>query len=111
MAFLAFSLGIENGLIRSIRGFGFKTTHMTGTFSDLGSMIGYKMQRIPDTGWKIRLELCLVLAFIAGSVLGLLAFDPLLDNAFVVGGCGYIAIGLLYIWLRRRFLKSTTISH
>lgn len=105
VAFLAFSLGIENGLIRSLRGFGFKTTHITGTLSDMGSMIGYYLQKVTDTGWKVRLELFLFLFFIIGIVLGLFLYTLLQNRIFILCGCSYIVLGLVYMIMRKIFLN------
>lgn len=106
--FLSFSLGIENGLIRSFKEFGFKTTHITGTLSDLGSMIGYYLQKNKDVSWKISFELFLLLSFVVGTVLGLWVYNYIEQRAFIVSGCGFIIIGLVFIYLRRLFDKNVT---
>lgn len=98
--FLSCALGIQNGLIRSYRGMGFKTTHVSGTFTDLGTYIGYFMRGLPNMGWKIRFELSLLFAFGTGTVTALLLFERIHDRVFLFAGIGYVLSGLFYFLLR-----------
>lgn len=98
--FLSCALGIQNGLIRSYRGMGFKTTHVSGTFTDLGTYIGYFMRGLPDMAWRIRFELSLLFAFGTGTISGLLLFREIHDHVFIVAGLGYVFSGLFYFLLR-----------
>lgn len=104
--FLSFSLGIQNGLIRSYRGLGFRTTHMTATFTDLGLFIAYALRGEKEMGWKIRFELSLMLAFALGTLLAILLFDHFQVRIFLFAAIGYLLSGLFYFSLQRYYKKS-----
>lgn len=98
--FLSCALGAQNGLIRSYRGMGFKTTHVTGTLTDLGTYIGYAIRGEKNVGWKITFELALLAAFGAGTILSVFLFSDFGDRLFVLAAIGYILSGLIYLCLR-----------
>lgn len=75
---LAIALGLQNGTTtfygRSI----IRTTHMTGTMTDLGIALAHKIidsDSIPT--WKILIYLYLLLGFFVGSVCGIIAFKQI----------------------------------
>ncbi|MGL4779941.1 MAG: YoaK family protein [Bacteroidales bacterium] len=103
--FLSFSLGIQNGLIRSYKGLGFRTTHMTATFTDLGLFIAYALRGENDMGWKIRFELSLMVAFALGTLVAILLFNHFQIKIFLFAGISYILSGLFYFYLRNREAK------
>lgn len=79
----AAALGLQNGLTSSFRGMAIRTTHFTGTVTDLGLMIGRaRTQGIEK--WKAAvLSLTLVL-FLAGGAAGLLMGTSLEGYALLV---------------------------
>lgn len=79
----ATALGMQNGLTSSFRGMAIRTTHFTGTVTDLGLMIGRaRTQGIEK--WKAAvLSLTLVL-FLAGGAAGLLMGTSLEGYALLV---------------------------
>lgn len=103
--FLACALGTQNGLIRSYRGVGFKTTHVTGTFTDLGTFIGYMVRGEANMGWKIRFELFLLISFALGTFLSILLFSRLKDQVFIIGAIGYLLSGVFFFILRSKSNK------
>lgn len=104
--FLSCVLGTQNGLIRSYRGMGFKTTHVTGTLTDLGTYIGYAIRGERNVVWKISFEIALLTAFGAGTLLSVLLFPVFGDRLFILASIGYILSGLIYFGLRCFYSKS-----
>ncbi|PJE21419.1 MAG: hypothetical protein CK431_21930 [Mycobacterium sp.] len=88
----AAALGMQNGLTSSFRGMAIRTTHFTGTVTDLGLMIG-RARRQGIEKWKAAvLSLTLVL-FLAGGTAGLLIGTSLEGYALLVPAalCGTVA--------------------
>lgn len=74
---LALACGMQNAMYSSYHGQFMRTTHMTGTVTDIGVMIGHWIRYRRIQGWKLRLLLGLLGAFFAGGLLGMLAARPL----------------------------------
>lgn len=98
--FLACVLGTQNGLIRSYKGMGFKTTHVTGTLTDLGTYIGYALRGEKMMGWRILFEVSLLIAFGCGTILSIVLFPGLRDRLFLLASAGYISTGIIFFYLR-----------
>ena len=97
---LSMSLGVQNGLIRSYKGMGFKTTHVTGTLSDLGSYIGYYFNGDKSNSWKIVFQFMLLISFLFGTFAGIFLHHYVHHQILMYGGILYILSGLLYFILR-----------
>ncbi|MHA7651213.1 YoaK family protein [Mycobacterium sp. ML4] len=69
--FAAAALGMQNGLTSSFRGMAVRTTHFTGTVTDLGLMIG-RARRQGFDKWKAAILALTLLLFLAGGAAGLL---------------------------------------
>lgn len=100
LLFISMSLGVQNGLIRFYKGMGFKTTHVTGTLSDLGSYIGYYLSGDKSNKWKITFQSMLLLSFLLGTFAGILTHTYLQHIILLIGAILYICLGLLYFLLR-----------
>lgn len=70
--FAAAALGMQNGLTSSFRGMAVRTTHFTGTVTDLGLMLGKSRQHGFDK-WKAAILASTLLLFVTGAILGLMA--------------------------------------
>lgn len=74
LALMLFAMGLQNGLTASISNFSVKTTHLTGTTTDLGILFSmftraeYRMK--PELVGKAKLLLSIAVAYVAGAVLG-----------------------------------------
>lgn len=79
----AIALGLQNGLSSSFRGMSIRTTHFTGTVTDLGLMLGRSPQHGFDN-WKAAILSSTLLLFLGGSVIGLLAGNQLGGWALVI---------------------------
>ena len=79
----AAALGLQNGLTSSFRGMPIRTTHFTGTVTDLGLMLGRSCQEGID-GWKAAILSATLLLFLSGAVAGLIAGARLGGHALVI---------------------------
>lgn len=72
---LSIALGLQNGSTSYYGKSIIRTTHMTGTMTDLGIMLAHKFIKKHDIPfWRINIYLCLLLGFFIGSILGVMAF-------------------------------------
>ena len=79
----AAALGLQNGLTSSFRGMSVRTTHFTGTVTDLGLMLGRSRHHGIDR-WKIAMLSVTLLLFLTGGVAGILAGARLGGYALLV---------------------------
>ncbi|OBK12731.1 hypothetical protein A5636_11755 [Mycobacterium asiaticum] len=79
----AAALGLQNGLTSSFRGMSVRTTHFTGTVTDLGLMLGRSRRHGVDK-WKIAILTVTLLLFLAGGVIGILTGAQLGGYALLV---------------------------
>lgn len=66
----AAALGMQNGLTSSFRGMAIRTTHFTGTVTDLGLMLGRSRRQGIDK-WKLAILTVTLLLFLVGGATGL----------------------------------------
>jgi len=75
---LLFAMGLQNALVSVISGSVVRTTHLTGTFTDLGielaQLIGRKVKDLSVLKSKILLRLFIIGSFMAGAILGAYIF-------------------------------------
>lgn len=79
----ASALGLQNGLTSSFRGMAVRTTHFTGTVTDLGLMLGRSRREGIDK-WKAAILSATLLLFLAGAVAGLMAGARMGGHALIV---------------------------
>lgn len=101
MYLLAIALGLQNGATTYYGNSIIRTTHMTGTITDLGIAIAQKFIKNYDIpSWKLIIYSLLILGFLFGSILGIVLFYL----------CNYkglfISVALcLFIAIERQFIK------
>lgn len=81
--FAAAALGMQNGLTSSFRGMAVRTTHFTGTVTDLGLMLGRSRQHGFDK-WKAAILTSTLLLFLTGAIAGIVAGAEFDGYALVV---------------------------
>ncbi|MFF5380863.1 YoaK family protein [Pedobacter suwonensis] len=90
---LLFAMGLQNSLVSMISGSVVRTTHLTGTFTDLGIELAQLFnKKKPDQQAlkaKIKLRFVIIFFFMAGAVAGAILFEHFGFNAF------YAPIGIL----------------
>ncbi|MGL4999886.1 MAG: YoaK family protein [Cetobacterium sp.] len=102
---LAFSLGLQNGLFIRYKGMVIRTTHMTGTVTDLGVVIGHFLRGDKDEGLKIKHYTVNIISFISGGLFVGLGLKYLGENVLNYMSIGYILTGSAYFLLRNQYYK------
>ena len=99
VAALLFAMGLQNGLTASISNSVIKTTHLTGLTTDLAILVSMFSKRknrenkaLVD---KFHLLMAIMLAYVAGGMLGGLSYIYLKNGIFYVT-CGILLIIALY---------------
>jgi len=83
---LLFVMGVQNALVSMVSGSVVRTTHLTGTFTDLGIDLAQilhsnKAER-PGLKSKIKLRFYIIFFFMAGAVLGAYLFNDIGFSSF-----------------------------
>lgn len=86
-------IGLQNGMASTYSGMVFRTTHVSGIFTDLGIYMGQMLRGlVVDT---LRVRVCLLVAgnFILGGVIGAMLFGVMHEHALLIpaamtGLCG-----------------------
>lgn len=94
---IALSMGLQNALASSYSGAVVRTTHVTGLVTDLGLLLGHALRGEVVEPLKARLLVVLLLAFIAGALLGGLAFARLGIDAVLLTAAGVGAAAASYL--------------
>ena len=81
---VACACGLQNAMVSTFSGAILRTTHLTGTVTDLGILVGHKIRRLPVDGNRVRLALRLLIGFAAGTVSGATAYFWIGDLALLV---------------------------
>ncbi len=85
---LLFSMGMQNALVSIVSGSVVRTTHLTGTFTDLGIELAQVLQKRPDDSAqlkkRIKLRLVIIFFFMAGALAGAWLFRLLTFHAFYI---------------------------
>ena len=97
--------GLQNAMASTYSGAVLRTTHFSGTLTDLGIFIGHRLRGLPVDGRRVRLLWSLVVSFAAGAVAGTLLFGVWHYRALyvpaVATGIAGAAYGLYRHWRMR----------
>jgi uncharacterized membrane protein YoaK (UPF0700 family) len=96
---LLFAMGLQNSLVSMVSGSVVRTTHLTGTFTDLGIEMGQILQRNTKdrTVLKARIKLrsVIIFFFMGGALAGAYLFRHFSFHAFFIP-LGILGFTLLY---------------
>jgi len=89
----AMGAGLQNGMASTYSGMVFRTTHVSGMFTDLGIYIGQRLRGLEVDTQRIRVCVMVTSTFLLGSIAGALLFRvmqerTLLIPAALTGLCG-----------------------
>jgi len=98
VALMLFATGLQNGLTASISNFLVKTTHLTGTTTDLGILMSMfthkKYRKNPELIARAKLLSSVMLAYVTGAVFSGLTYYYLEFSVFyVISACLVVVIG------------------
>lgn len=102
--FSAVACGLQNALVTSYRGQQLRTSHMTGTVTDLGVHLAHKLKTREPWPWKANLLIALLVGFLIGGVLGILAFRELSYWSMLIPSFITALLGVFYL---RKYYRQT----
>lgn len=100
---LCLTTGIQNGLFMTYKGILIRTSHLTGSISDLGVYIGYKLRGIKVDNIKIFYYITTIIAFFCGGIVATYLYNIFQNDALILIPLLYFLIGASYFQLRRDF--------
>lgn len=85
--------GLQNGMVSTYSGMVFRTTHVSGMFTDLGIYLGHRLRGLEVDTLRVRVCVLVIGAFMLGGVAGAMLFEQfkehtLLIPATLTGLCG-----------------------
>jgi uncharacterized membrane protein YoaK (UPF0700 family) len=88
LALMLFAMGLQNGLTASISNFALKTTHLTGTTTDLGILFSMftkaKFRNNPELVGRAKLLLVIMFSYLAGATIAGVAYFRMEFKLFYV---------------------------
>ena len=85
---LLFAMGTQNSLVSMVSGSVVRTTHLTGTFTDLGIELAHATHKTegqnPALRGRIRLRLAIIVFFLCGALCGAYLFRAFHFHTFLV---------------------------
>ncbi|BDB44851.1 MULTISPECIES: YoaK family protein [Mycobacterium] len=102
--FAATALGLQNALTSSFRGMAVRTTHFTGTVTDLGLMLGRSREHGIEK-WKAAILSVTLLLFLVGAIAGLLIGARIGGYALVVPAAMCVAVAAANLLHSRGYRK------
>lgn len=76
--------GLQNAMVSTYSGAVLRTTHFSGTLTDLGIFLGHRLRGLPVDARRVRLLLALVLSFLLGATAGAWLFHAIAYSALYV---------------------------
>lgn len=93
--------GLQNGMVSIYSGASIRTTHVSGLFTDLGTMLGARLRGHPLDRRKAVLFLLLISGFILGGSVGAYGFQRLQFTALAIPAAAAVLLAATY-WVYRR---------
>lgn len=100
--------GLQNGMVSTYSGATIRTTHVSGIFTDLGTMFGARLRGQLLDKRKALLYLLLIVGFIVGGSLGAYGYQQLQFGAFALPAAAACVLGIVnwvHVSLHRGSLK------
>jgi uncharacterized membrane protein YoaK (UPF0700 family) len=88
--------GLQNGMVSTYSGATIRTTHVSGLFTDLGTMLGARLRGHPIDSRKAVLFLLLIAGFIAGGSVGTIGFQHWQSAALLIPAAAALMLALVY---------------
>lgn len=93
----AMACGLQNAMASSYRGLTLRTTHVTGIVTDLGALLGNRLQGRQIQRWKFGLLLSLLAAFFIGALSGAVLLSVLGMWALSLAAGSCLIMGLVVV--------------
>lgn len=97
--------GLQNGMVSTYSGASIRTTHVSGLFTDLGTMLGARLRGHSIDTRKATLFLLLISGFTLGGSVGAYSFQRLHFVALALPAAGAFCLAAVY-WAYRQLGKA-----
>lgn len=94
---LPFLVGVQNGMLIKYEGIATKTTHITGTFTDIGVYIGKYLKGDKSEVWKLEFCFATLIGFFLGGFFSIKLYVIVKENIFILIGVFYIILGIFFL--------------
>ena len=99
LSLASMACGLQNGMASSYYGLIIRTTHVTGVVTDIGVLLGHWLRHRHIEKWKLFLLGGVLGGFMAGGILGTVAFQYLQLGALAIAAIGCCIGGMTYyLW-------------
>ncbi|MBB6246456.1 YoaK family protein [Rhodanobacter sp. A1T4] len=88
--------GLQNAMVSTYSGTVLRTTHLSGSFTDLGIALGQLLRGLEADMLRVRLCVMLIGSFLVGSVMGGLAYRWLQEDTLLIPAALTGITGLCY---------------
>jgi uncharacterized membrane protein YoaK (UPF0700 family) len=88
--------GLQNAMVTTYSGSVVRTTHLSGMFTDLGIFIGHAARGLAVDQRRLRLCLLIISAFLAGGIVGTVAFNRMSYASLFIPGVFTAVISFTY---------------
>ena len=102
----AMGAGLQNGMASTYSGMVFRTTHVSGMFTDLGIYIGQRLRGLEVDTLRIRVCVLVVTTFTLGSAVGAMLFRVLQERTLLIPAALTGLSGISYTLYRQYRLRS-----
>jgi uncharacterized membrane protein YoaK (UPF0700 family) len=96
--------GLQNAMVSTYSGATFRTTHLSGMFTDLGIYLGERLRGLEVDRLRIQVCLLVISSFIVGATAGALGFMVMQERVLLVPAALTGVVGLGYAIYRHRML-------
>jgi len=94
--------GLQNGMVSTYSGMVFRTTHVSGMFTDLGIYLGHRLRGLEVDTLRVRVCVLVIGTFMLGGVAGAILFGYLREHSLLIPATLTGLCGALYSVYRQR---------
>src|SRR3569623_487111 len=94
--------GLQNGMVSTYSGAVFRTTHVSGMFTDLGVYLGHRLRGLEVDTLRVRVCVLVIGSFMLGGLAGALLFAHLRERSLLIPAVLTGLCGTLYSLYRQR---------
>jgi uncharacterized membrane protein YoaK (UPF0700 family) len=94
--------GLQNGMVSTYSGMVFRTTHVSGMFTDLGIYLGHRLRGLEVDTLRVRVCVLVIATFMLGGVAGALLFGHLKEHSLLIPATLTGLCGVFYSLYRQR---------
>ncbi|KAJ3340434.1 hypothetical protein HDU93_007041 [Gonapodya sp. JEL0774] len=90
----SFAMGVQNAMATQYSGAVLRTTHVTGTLTDIGNILGQAIRGEKNNMWKLKILIPLLFGYFLGGIIGRAFYLFLNENALLIptGVTGTVAV-------------------